>query len=1604
MKKRLITILLLIVVLLFTACGNKVQSGEMVKNGSFESETGTKVSEWALERYDVAPPIEYYQVVQDVTAPDGSNVIKIESPEYNDARFIQTVSVNPNSVYRLSAWVKTGDIDKRSADSGANICFMQTHCKSDFVKSDADWQEIVIYGKTDSKTKEATIGLRLGYYSADAKGTVYFDKVSLTEVDSVPDGEYAMSMAKFEFSSSNDSSGEDKNTATSSDIQAKTTIIGIVLFALFALFLIWAKKALNFKMRDAYILIGISLVVRLIASCMYVGFKVDINCFASWGERMAAEGLSGFYAEGYFCDYPPLYMIVLGLLSNIGKLFSLDLQAGAGLMLLKLPAVLSDCIAAILIMHISKKHVGERMAALLGIGYALLPTAILNSAIWGQVDSVLVLFLLLTFWLIDEDKFGPSIIVYTVGLLFKPQAILLGPVMLLGAAREFSVIFASYKRGDKKDGSKRLLSGFGFLFASVLLFFLLSVIMQNDQSGRWLIDKYLTTLGSYDYATLSSFGLMGLLGGQWVPSDTTLFLGISYGTLGTVLLALVIAATVAMFVIRLMKKEAMLPKWLWLLGAFMLAGAVTVSTRTHERYMFPVIMMLIMCYVRFKDIRFLFMSFGYALLNYINVACLLFLYEGIKVYFVKEDAVFIIGSLLTVALFIYQAYVTVRLVLNENSAVTEEKSNNKQVKKNASYSAQASGYGAVKDEGLRKLFERRNHKLPKVTRWDIIICVAITLIYAVVAFSGLGDTKSPETYWYTATSKPYMVADLGKVTQGDSIGYKANNGSFNLYVSEDGESFTLYESVKIKENKWEKIEKPFNARYIKVEALTPIRMEELVFFNGNESLEVASTYQQVVPVDNNKAFPENLFDAQDAFGKETEDIKTFLEGNESIIVTLEKPVDVTLSRVHFGGNGEITMAVDASLLGDQASEEPWNDMVAFTSYDGGWAYAQPRGEFDDSILTDKVLIKNPDKSSIGEILFLENQVPVKVIGITDLEGNAVTDHTELFDESEIAIKQFESIAKEKWIVSTVADHVTIDFGEVKNIDRGYYMTSLCAGNFEVYYSNDLRSWSNSGTVTVEKSNLYYWHTLTPPDEARYVLVTASSQFLELLEMGFFESDTATQPIAIQTITAANIGEKGGQCLFDEQTLVPYEGPTYMNSMYFDEIYHARTGLESSRGLSIYEWTHPPLGKDMISWCISLMGMNPFAWRFAGTLAGVVMVPAMFFLGLLMFKKTSWATVAALLMALDGMHFVQTRIATIDSFGVLFIILMFLFMYWYYSLSFYDTPLKKTFVPLGLCGLSFGLGAASKWICLYAGAGLAVIFFITLFRRYSEYRTAVKNLNKVRGNDQEYLKHIKDTFTLNTCYTLLFCILVFIIIPIIIYCLSYYPYWNAVDETRPWYKIILDNQRDMFNYHSKLEATHPYQSDWYTWPIMEEPMFYYAGPSTKTTMSAIYAFGNPFVWYAGLIAAVWGIIIFFKRFFGDRVAVYTHIRQQKGFFSLFTAGDEDTLDITERDNRTVLFLLLGVVCNLLPWVGISRCIFIYHYFATVPFIMLFTVYILRNVCRKYLKTGTVATIVLIVLAFIAFIMFKPLWTGTSVSRQFVETWLRWMPSWFAYWFN
>ena len=173
-------------------------------------------------------------------------------------------------------------------------------------------------------------------------------------------------------------------------------------------------------------------------------------------------------------------------------------------------------------------------------------------------------------------------------------------------------------------------------------------------------------------------------------------------------------------------------------------------------------------------------------------------------------------------------------------------------------------------------------------------------------------------------------------------------------------------------------------------------------------------------------------------------------------------------------------------------------------------------------------------------------------------------------------------------------------------------------------------------------------------------------------------------------------------LFDEQELYE-DGITYQDQTIFDEIYHGRTAYEFLHGLPIYENTHPPLGKTLISVGIAVFGMNPFGWRFMCVVFGSLMMPFIYLFGLRLTGKTRYACLAAVLLGTDFMHFTLSRIATIDIIVAFFILGMFYFMYAFVSSE------KRRY--LLLAGLFTGLGCATKWTGIYALCGLFVVFLL-----------------------------------------------------------------------------------------------------------------------------------------------------------------------------------------------------------------------------------------------------------------------------------------------------
>lgn len=77
--------------------------------------------------------------------------------------------------------------------------------------------------------------------------------------------------------------------------------------------------------------------------------------------------------------------------------------------------------------------------------------------------------------------------------------------------------------------------------------------------------------------------------------------------------------------------------------------------------------------------------------------------------------------------------------------------------------------------------------------------------------------------------------------------------------------------------------------------------------------------------------------------------------------------------------------------------------------------------------------------------------------------------------------------------------------------------------------------------------------------------------------------------------------------------------------------------------------HPPVGKWLIAGGIKVFGDNPFGWRFAAALAGTLSVIILTRLARRLFGSTLLGAFAGLLLALDGLEFVMSRVALLDIF-------------------------------------------------------------------------------------------------------------------------------------------------------------------------------------------------------------------------------------------------------------------------------------------------------------------------------------------------------------------
>ena len=290
---------------------------------------------------------------------------------------------------------------------------------------------------------------------------------------------------------------------------------------------------------------------------------------------------------------------------------------------------------------------------------------------------------------------------------------------------------------------------------------------------------------------------------------------------------------------------------------------------------------------------------------------------------------------------------------------------------------------------------------------------------------------------------------------------------------------------------------------------------------------------------------------------------------------------------------------------------------------------------------------------------------------------------------------------------------------------------------------------------------------------------------------------------------------------------------------FDEIYYAKNansliehGVELNEQGGADFIVHPPLGKWLIGIGIKIFGNNEFGWRIIPALVGTACVILIYLIAQRLFNSIFLSSTAALLMALDGLALVMSRVALLDIFLMFFILLC-----CYFILT----------NNLWLSGVAIGLAGASKWSGFFL---IPLIIALTINWKNLQLSSLLRRLVQ------------------------------FIFIPIGVYFIT----WSGwILNSNGWgrqsggnlFTSLWKYHIEILNFHRDLSEKHAYNANPWSWLVLGRPTsFYYESPSDCGAASCaqeILAIGTPVLWWAGVfaIAVTAGLFIVSK----DRIAAF-----------------------------------------------------------------------------------------------------------------------------------
>ncbi len=394
------------------------------------------------------------------------------------------------------------------------------------------------------------------------------------------------------------------------------TVIAVIVIAGF--YLLWfqnevegkkvlAAKDMKLQWINLAILLGVAFVIKSIMAVKYEAYTTDMNCFKAWSDMIYDNGISKYYYVDQGNGYPPGYMFVLWIMAVFRHLFGIENWSETGTYLIKLFPILCDLGAGVVLYLLAKKRFSEGVSLALCAFYVLNPMVVMDSSVWGQVDSIFTLLVLLTCWLCMEQKRIPAYFVFCLGVLMKFQTIMFAPILIFTIIEQVFLNDFSVKKmlHDLVGG----LCAIGAMFLFVVPFGLDVVL-----------PKYVNSLGLFEYCTVNAYNFWALIQKNWVD-QTTNFLFLQCKTWGSI--AIVASVLLSAFVFFKMKKDK--SKY-FLSMAVLIAFVFLFSVRMHERYLFPGVVLVLAGFM-LRPCKELFWVFvGFSTAQFINVAHVYYYY------------------------------------------------------------------------------------------------------------------------------------------------------------------------------------------------------------------------------------------------------------------------------------------------------------------------------------------------------------------------------------------------------------------------------------------------------------------------------------------------------------------------------------------------------------------------------------------------------------------------------------------------------------------------------------------------------------------------------------------------------------------------------------------------------------------------------------------------------------------------------------------------------------------------------------------------------------------------------------------------------------------